>query len=113
MEIKTNNFEREIINALKKGYKMLREQKERTARRLNKKVTINSLAYPYVLYDEMASYLISAKLPEEDLQILSNCPDIYVKALNYFIHNHDVRFEAYAKCIDAILTEEKNKKDAA
>ena len=113
MEIKTNNFEREIINALKKGYKMLREQKERTARRLNKKVTINSLAYPYVLYDEMASYLISAKLPEEDLQILSNCPDIYAKALNYFIHHHDVRFEAYAKCIDAILEEEKNKKDAA
>ena len=113
MEIKTNNFEREIINALKKGYKMLREQKERTARRLNKKVTINSLAYPYVLYDEMASYLISAKLPEEDLEILSNCPDIYGKALNYFIHHHDVRFEAYAKCIDAILQDEKNKKDAA
>ena len=113
MEIKTNNFEREIINALKKGYKMLREQKERTARRLGKKMTINSLAYPFVLYDEMASYLISAKLPEEDLEILSNCPDIYVKALDYFIHHHDARFEAYAKCIDAILQDEKNKKDAA
>ena len=36
MEIKTNNFELEIINALKKGYKMLREQKERTARRLGR-----------------------------------------------------------------------------
>ena len=34
MEIKTNNFEREIINALKKGYKMLREQKEQSSRLL-------------------------------------------------------------------------------
>ena len=113
MEIKMNNFEREIINAMKKGYKILREQKERSARRLGTKVTINSLAYPYVLYDEMAHYIISAKLPDEDLQILSNCPDIYVKALDYFIHHFDVRLEAYAKCIDAILEEEKKKKDAA
>ena len=40
-------------------------------------------------------------------------PERSLKALDYFIHHHDVRFEAYAKCIDAILQDEKNKKDAA
>ena len=108
----TNNFKTEIIAAMQESYKMLRTQKESTAHRLGKKVTIDSLAYPYVLCDEMSSYLISAQLSEEDIRILHSCPDIYMKALNYFLHHSDVRFEAYAKCIAAILEEEKNTKDA-
>ena len=108
-----NEIKSQIIHDLKVGFNMLRQQKERTAQRLGKRLTVDSCAHAYVLYDEMASYLNQAELPEEDLRILSNCPDIYVKALDYFIHHHDVRFEAYAKCIEAILEEEKNKKDAA
>ena len=108
-----NESKSQIINELKAGFNMMRRQKERTAQRLGKKLTVDSCAYAYVLYDEMASYLIRAELPEEDLQILQNCPGLYARVLEHFLHNHEDRYIPYANCIKAIIDEEKKNGDVA
>ena len=97
--------ERDVISKLRKEFRMLERQVENTNLMLGRPTSRRQTAYPYVLCDEMTSFLISENLSAEELAALYNVPCLLEKILYYFIRHLEERYHPYALCLREILAD--------
>ena len=93
--------ERDVISKLRKEFRMLERQVENTNLMLGRPTS----AYPYVLCDEMTSFLISENLSADELAVLYDVPCLLEKIIYYFIRHLGERYHPYALCLREILAD--------
>ena len=97
--------ERDVISKLRKEFRMLERQVENTNLMLGRPTSRRQTAYPYVLCDEMTSFLISENLSADELAVLYDVPCLLEKILYYFIRHLEERYHPYALCLREILAD--------
>ena len=78
--------ERDVISKLRKEFRMLARQVENTNLMLGRPTSIRQTAYPYVLCDEMTSFLISENLSADELAVLYDVPCLLEKIIYRHYH---------------------------
>lgn len=97
--------ERDVISKLRKEFRMVERMVKDKEHTLGRRAPIRQTAYPYVLCDEMTSFLISENLSAEELAVLYDVPCLLEKIIYYFIRHLEERYHPYALCLREILAD--------